>query len=291
MARKYLSALLQTNRSRNVSAIIGVVLMSIIYMCISLAGDDNQPMETNASSEEMLIDTIGEREPGKSYPDGIRILEALAASGLRSVRFCKEVPGIREVVGNDYSHDAVKTMKDNIKLNDVGHLMTASCDDAAMLMYKASRQIDSMFDVIDLDPYGGPTQFLDSAVQSIKDGGLLCVTCTDMAVLCGNASEKCFAAYGAASLRSKSCHEMALRIVLRTIDSYANRYAKSIVPLVSVSVDFYCRVFVRVHNGAQKAKHSASKSAMVYECTGCNAHHLQPLGKFKIIQISFASPK
>ena len=224
---------------------------------------------------------VEERVPGTHYEDGLRILEGLAASGLRSVRFCKEVPGIKQVIANDFSYDAVKTMEDNIKLNDVQHLMTTSCDDAAMVMYKAAREkaTTGLFDVIDLDPYGGPTLFLDGAVQAIKDGGLLCITCTDMAILCGNASEKCFAAYGATSLKSRSCHEMALRIVLRTVDSYANRYAKYIVPLLSVSVDFYCRIFVRVYSGAQKAKESASKSAMLYECTGCSVQHLQPLGE------------
>merc|ERR1712179_537085 len=30
--------------------------------------------------------------------------------------------------------------------------------------------------VIDLDPYVSPTPFLDSAVQAVTDGGLLCVT-------------------------------------------------------------------------------------------------------------------
>lgn len=234
-------------------------------------------------NEEQVIPepVIPEPVVGEYYEDGLRILEGLAASGLRSVRFCKEIPGIKQVVANDYSADAVSTMNDNIKLNDVSLLMTTSCDDAAMLMYKSAREkkMSGLFDVIDLDPYGGPTLFLDGAVQAIKDGGLLCVTCTDMAILCGNASEKCFAAYGAMSLKSKSCHEMALRIVVRTVDTYANRYGKYIVPLVSVSVDFYCRVFVRVYSGPQKAKESASKSAMVYECSGCSAHHLQPLGE------------
>ena len=36
---------------------------------------------------------------------------------------------------------------------------------------------------------------------TISDGGLLCVTCTDMAVLCGNAMEKCHASYGSVSLK------------------------------------------------------------------------------------------
>jgi tRNA G26 N,N-dimethylase Trm1 len=31
----------------------------------------------------------------------------------------------------------------------------------------------------DLDPYGTASPFLDAAVQAAKDGGLLCVTCTD----------------------------------------------------------------------------------------------------------------
>lgn len=41
------------------------------------------------------------------------------------------------------------------------------------------------FDVIDLDPYGTAAPFIDAAVQSVSDGGLLCVTCTDLAVLAG----------------------------------------------------------------------------------------------------------
>jgi tRNA G26 N,N-dimethylase Trm1 len=34
------------------------------------------------------------------------------------------------------------------------------------------------FDVVDLDPFGSSAVFLDSAVQAVGDGGLLCVTCT-----------------------------------------------------------------------------------------------------------------
>jgi hypothetical protein len=43
--------------------------------------------------------------------------------------------------------------------------------------------------------------------------GLLCVTATDMAVLCGNTPETCYTKYGAISLKTKSCHEFALRRV------------------------------------------------------------------------------
>lgn len=97
-----------------------------------------------------------------------------------------------------------------------------------MIMYQ-NRKKGDRFGVVDLDPYGSPTPFLDGAVQAVSEGGLLCVTCTDLAVLAGNSPETCYAKYGAVSLKSKSCHEMALRIVLQCIEAHANRYGRYIV--------------------------------------------------------------
>lgn len=76
-------------------------------------------------------------------------------------------------------------------------------------MYQ-SRPPSPRFDVIDLDPYGCPSHFLDGAVQAVSSGGLLMVTCTDMAVLAGNSPETCYSKYGAISLRTPTCHEMVL---------------------------------------------------------------------------------
>lgn len=96
------------------------------------------------------------------------------------------------------------------------------------------QKVPERFDVIDLDPYGSPAPFLDAAVQAVSEGGeagltwgvgagprgpeglttqffpkgLLCVTCTDMAVLAGNSGETCYSKYGAMALKSRACHEM-----------------------------------------------------------------------------------
>ena len=147
-------------------------------------------------------------------PQGIRVLEGLSATGLRAVRYAKEIPGIREVVANDFSKGAVESIERNIAHNKVGDKVTASHGDAALVMYQNREPASARFDVIDLDPYGTAAPFLDAAVQAVQDGGLLAVTCTDLAVLCGNHSEACHAKYGSTSLRGKHCHEFALRIVL-----------------------------------------------------------------------------
>lgn len=114
------------------------------------------------------------------------------------------------------------------------------------------------FTIIDLDPYGGPNKFLDGAVQSVEDGGILLVTATDMAVLAGNTPEACIVKYGVVPLKTKACHEMALRILIKTIETQANRYGRYIQPLLSFSVDFYIRVVVRVFTGQFQCKESST---------------------------------
>lgn len=208
------------------------------------------------------------------------MLEALSATGLRSIRYAKEVPGLRQIVANDISASAVRSITENIRINNVEDIVIASEANAMTLMYNSASPKDR-FDAIDLDPYGNPTMFLDGAVQSIAEGGLLLVTATDMAVLAGNTPESCYAKYGSIPLKTKACHEQALRILLRCIESHATRYGRYIKPLLSISADFYIRVFVRVFTSPLQCKLSSSKQSMFYQCTGCTALSLQPLGILK----------
>uniref|UniRef100_A0A8C6A533 tRNA (guanine(26)-N(2))-dimethyltransferase n=1 Tax=Marmota marmota marmota TaxID=9994 RepID=A0A8C6A533_MARMA len=216
---------------------------------------------------------------GEICEEGLRVLEGLAASGLRSIRFALEVPGLRSVVANDASARAVDLMRHNVQLNGVAHLVQPNQADARMLMYQ-HQKVSERFDVIDLDPYGSPAPFLDAAVQAVSEGGLLCVTCTDMAVLAGNSGETCYSKYGAMALKSRACHEMALRIVLHSLDLRANCYQRFVVPLLSISADFYVRVFVRVFTGQAKVKASARVKFSAAcgppvspECEHCGQRH------------------
>ena len=49
--------------------------------------------------------------------DGIRVLEGLAASGLRAIRYAKEVPGIARVDANDLDPAVVDAMRRNVEHN------------------------------------------------------------------------------------------------------------------------------------------------------------------------------
>ena len=71
---------------------------------------------------------------------------------------------------------------------------------------------------------------------------------------------------------------MALRIVLQCIEAHANRYGRYIVPLLSLSIDFYVRIFVRVFSSQKQCKKTTSKLGNVYQCTGCETINIQHLG-------------
>ncbi|ODQ66241.1 guanine-N2--methyltransferase [Nadsonia fulvescens var. elongata DSM 6958] len=209
----------------------------------------------------------------------INILEALSASGLRAIRYAKEIPQVKTILANDFDPAAVKTIERNVKHNGVENIVKPSTGDANAVMY-ASKASSIPFHVIDLDPYGTAAPFVDAAVQSVVDDGLLLVTCTDLGVLAGNGyPEKCFSLYGGNNIPGEYVHETALRLVLHMLATTAAKYGRSVEPLLSLSIDFYVRVFVRVRTSPAAVKHLASTTMSVYACSGCGAYHTQPIGR------------
>lgn len=51
--------------------------------------------------------------------DGLVVLDALAASGLRSIRYFKEVPGVKKLIVNDLEEAAVEQAHRNVVYNNV----------------------------------------------------------------------------------------------------------------------------------------------------------------------------
>ncbi|CAN1271832.1 Probable tRNA (guanine(26)-N(2))-dimethyltransferase 1 [Linum perenne] len=231
--------------------------------------------EEPCSTSEEMVKTMEGKARGELKPP--RVLEALSASGLRALRYAREIEGIGQVVALDNDEASVEACRRNIKFNGSVAISKVESNLADARVYMLTHQKE--FDVVDLDPYGSPAVFLDSAIQSVADGGILMCTATDMAVLCGNNGEVCYSKYGSYPLRGKYCHEMALRILLASIESHANRYKRYIVPVLSVQMDFYVRVFVRIYTSAGAMKNTPLKLSYVYQCVGCDSFHLQPIGR------------
>lgn len=116
---------------------------------------------------------------------------------------CDDV-GVTRLLANDLSDTAAKLITQNIASNGVQSIVEASCNDANevggggdddVIMQVMYNNKGNKFTAIDLDPYGTAAPFLDASIQSVVDGGLLLITCTDMAVLAGGNAAVCMLYY------------------------------------------------------------------------------------------------
>ena len=58
------------------------------------------------------------------------INEGLSATGLRSIRYAKEIPGLSKVFANDLDPEAVKLLSSNVELNEVSTIVEPIKGDA-----------------------------------------------------------------------------------------------------------------------------------------------------------------
>ena len=63
------------------------------------------------------------------------------------------------------------------------------------------------------------------------------------------------------------------------LQGHANRYKRHIVPMMSLSVDFYVRVFVRIYTSPAAVKDAGSKLMYVWQSQGCESFFTQRVGR------------
>ena len=251
---------------------------------------DEPPIQNPDSKQDESTQVRGGAFDGTKPQASYTILDALSATGLRALRYAKEIPFATQIVANDLHPEAVRAIQRNVEYNRVEHKVFANKDDARALMYGKSGSEPSFhhgptnvrkFDVVDLDPYGTASPFFDAAVQSVQDGGLLCVTCTDAGVFASNGyPEKAYVLYAGTTMKGYHSHEAGLRLILHAISLSAAKYGIAIEPLLCLSIDFYARLFVRIHKRPHEAKLLSGTSMITYNCDqGCGAWSIQKIGR------------
>ena len=166
------------------------------------------------------------------------MLDGLAASGIRGIRLALESNINSEFC--DISALATETIEKNLKLNKIkANIYNMPVEDLLQ---------EKKYDCIDIDPFGTPAPFLEAALSGLNYGGILGISATDTAVLCGAKPSVCLKRYGANSMKWVSAKEVGIRILLGKIHTLANVIGKGIEPLLCYSEGHHLRVFVRLVN-------------------------------------------
>ena len=202
----------------------------------------------------------------------IRVLDALCATGVRVRRWRNEIPANLQqrlrisandldefalnwtrishithppevIVDQEFEDDRYNRIPSGEIINGI-HIQQL---DARVAM------MESAFQWVDLDPFGSPVSFLDSAIQCLSRSGVLEVTATDTAALTGSSPSSMARRYGAKGLVDIYAHDDAVRILLGLIATSAARLDKKIKPILALFDGHHVRVSVQLKTSKEGA--------------------------------------
>ena len=194
----------------------------------------------------------------------IDICDLFGGSGIRGIRYKNEIQGVGNVFINDISETANDFERHNIKLNNLEDIEVHQ-HDASMFL----RMMRGKFDVIDIDPFGTPSPFLDSAGYCSRRDSILCVTATDTSALCGTYKEPCIRKYNAKPYKSEYCHETGIRILAGFVALTLSKYKKYIEVKFSHSTEHYMRLYLEIKKGSKKTDDSLKNMGYISHCKNC----------------------
>lgn len=207
----------------------------------------NRRMELNRDATVLFVSVV---QP-QTY------LDAMGATGVRGIRIAAEC-GIPVTI-NDRDPSAVGLIRANASHAGVG--VEVTCRNIHTLL--SCRR----FDAVDLDPYGSPAPFCDSAIRGTCR--YLMVTATDTAPLCGAHKKAGVRRYFANPVKTEYHAETGLRILLGFVVREAVKYDRGIRPLFCFSREHYVRAHFLLEEGAGKADASITGIGYIHQCRSC----------------------
>lgn len=197
--------------------------------------------------------------------EGALICDPMGASGVRSIRFLLEAKASKAIY-NDINPRAVEEFKNLIKINGVDESKVEIYSEDASLLLRKLRHCD----YVDIDPFGSPIPFLESAVLSVKRGGLLGVSATDTAVLSGTYPATCIRRYGSKPLlEAEFYHEIGIRILIKKVVEEGAKFDFALMPVFGYSYRHHFKVFFKKDIGAKRADKLMRDIGYIVYCSKC----------------------
>ncbi|MCY0868032.1 MAG: tRNA (guanine(26)-N(2))-dimethyltransferase [Desulfurococcus sp.] len=190
----------------------------------------------------------------------IAFIEPLAGTGVRGIRIAVEKGGWG--ILNDVDPRALYYMSRNIELNNLSPEKIEVYSQEANSLLNNATFTGIAFDYIDLDPYGSPTPFIDSAFKPLARSALIGISATDTAPLTCSHSRKALRRYWIRCLDVDFEKELGMRLLTAYIARRAAALDTAVKPLVAFMHRHYYRLFFKTTRNAEEAYR------LIDECIG-----------------------
>lgn len=201
----------------------------------------------------------------------LRVFEPLGGIGVRAFRLVNEIPeAIKSVVINDFGD--VSTRLASFNRSKFDHEKIVQFKREARSLASELGEEQYKFQMIDLDPFGPPTPFLDSLWRITQNHGVISVTATDMQALAGVYPESCLRKYGGLPFNNFHTHETAARILIAAVIRSAARFDKGVRPVFTLSSHHYIKIFFEISDGRGRANELVKQIQDAATCKVCQRH-------------------
>jgi len=207
--------------------------------------------------------------------------DCLSGTGARGVRVANELSEyFNRVCINDVSPSSLDLAARSARQNGVENRCVFSKEEACSFLLSRSGNEGNRFDVVDVDPFGTPSPFVDCALRAVKHGGMLSVSATDTAVLCGVYPKVAQRKYLGLPLRTDYAHEIGLRLVFGLLSMTAMRLESSIKPLFCHHDMHYFRTYSLVEIGNNFSRQNETEIGYALHCFKCGYRKLSRREEF-----------
>ena len=210
------------------------------------------------------------------------LADSICGVGARGLRASVEVPLIETIYLNDLNPIAIEFAKESAKLNQVQDKCIFKTNDVCKFLNFEEREI-RRFDIVDLDPFGSPSPYVDCVLRSVSNGGLISITATDTAVLCGVYPSVCYRKYYGFPIRTEYSNEIGVRLLVSFIALNATRFDLSVVPYFCHSNLHYLRVYLKIIFSSSLANTVSSKIGFIKHCHKCKSRRVEKIREQNLV--------
>ena len=195
----------------------------------------------------------------------LNIIDGMAASGIRGVRYKKENRNVENVAFVDVYEKATECIRKGTRVNKIKAKIFK--DDINRFLFNSTDECN----FVELDPFGTPTPYIYFAVRALRNlkYGYVSVTATDTAVLCGAHKKACLKNYHSKPMRNHFCHETGLRILINYIARISHEFNFGINPLLSFYYRHQMKTIIKLEKGAKKADENLKSIGWINFCEKC----------------------
>ena len=220
----------------------------------------NQNMRINRDFSIAIVKSLSEILGKK-----LDILDSMAATGIRGIRMLLEAEdAINKVVFVDIKKEAIENIKENLKLNEID-------DNKVLIINSDCRKVmlDYKFDYIDIDPFGSPVGFIQPAVLSLKNKGIIGVTATDISALSGSKQKACYRKYNCIGIKTDFYLEFGIRVLAKYVIEEGLRFEIALKPIFSYYYLHHYRIFFIKSKRKRDVNNIIENIKYIYYCPKC----------------------